>query len=95
MRKAANRTLPDEWATRPKKGFPVPIRYWLREERWYRLVREAFTAGYAREFFDVDAICRLLDDHYAGKANNGRKIWTVYTFLVWYKCFFVDFERMT
>lgn len=94
LRKAANRTLPDEWATRPKKGFPVPIRFWLREERWYKLVREAFTADYAGEFFDVAAICALLDDHYAGRANNGRKIWTVYTFLVWYKCFFVDFKRM-
>ncbi len=94
LRKAANRTLPDEWATRPKKGFPVPIRYWLREERWYRLVREAFTAPYAAEFFDVDAICALLDDHYHDRANNGRKIWTVYTFLVWYKCFFVDFKCM-
>ncbi len=93
LRKAANRTLPDEWATRPKKGFPVPMRFWLREERWYTLVREAFTAEYAGEFFDVGAICRLLDEHYAGKANNGRKIWVIYTFLVWYKCFFVDFVR--
>ena len=94
LRKAANRTLPDEWATRPKKGFPVPIRFWLKEDRWYNLVKEAFTAEYAGEFFDTDALCRLLDDHYHGKANNGRKIWTVYTFLVWYKCFFVDFKRM-
>ncbi|MBR6708987.1 MAG: asparagine synthase (glutamine-hydrolyzing) [Clostridia bacterium] len=82
LRQAANRTLPDEWATRPKKGFPVPIRFWLREERWYKLVREIFSADYAAEFFDRDALLRLLDDHYQGSVNNGRKIWTVYTFLV-------------
>ena len=90
MRAAANKTLPDEWANRPKKGFPVPIRYWLREEKYYTLVKEYFTASYASLFFDTDKLLRLLDDHYTGKASNQRKIWTVFTFLVWYKRFFVD-----
>ena len=90
LRHAANKTLPDEWANRPKKGFPVPIRYWLREEKWYALVKEYFTAAYAAEFFDTDALMKLLNDHYHGKANNQRKIWTVFTFLTWYKRFFVD-----
>ncbi len=90
MRRAANKTLPDEWANRPKKGFPVPIRYWLREEKYYGLVRDYFTSGYAAVFFKPDALMKLLDDHYHGRANNQRKIWTVFTFLVWYKRFFVD-----
>lgn len=90
FRKAANKTLPDEWADRKKQGFPVPIRFWLREERYYNIVKEYFTADYAKEFFEVDKINALLEEHYQGKANNGRKIWTVFTFLVWYKRFFVD-----
>ena len=40
------------------------------------------------EFFDTDALARLLDAHRDGKENNGRKIWTVYTFLVWYRRYF-------
>ena len=91
LRHAANRTLPDEWANRKKKGFPVPIRLWLREEKYAQLVRRYFESAFASEFFDTDALIRLLDDHVAGKANNGRKIWTVFTFLVWYKRFFIDF----
>ena len=90
FRKAANKTLPDEWADRKKQGFPVPIRFWLREEKYYNIVKEYFTADYAKEFFEVDKINALLEEHYVGKANNGRKIWTVFTFLVWYKRFFVD-----
>ncbi len=90
FRKAANKTLPDEWADRKKQGFPVPIRFWLREEKYYNIVKEYFTSDYAKEFFDTTKINALLDDHYAGKANNGRKVWTVFTFLVWYKRFFVD-----
>ena len=37
LRAAANRTLPDDWANREKIGFPVPIRYWLREDKYYGL----------------------------------------------------------
>ena len=91
LRHAANRTLPDEWANRKKKGFPVPIRLWLREEKYAQIVRRYFESAFASEFFDTDALIRLLDDHVAGKANNARKIWTVFTFLVWYKRFFIDF----
>ncbi len=90
MRHAANKTLPDEWANRPKKGFPVPIRYWLREEKYYNIVKESFTSDYAAVFFKPDALMKLLDDHFHERANNQRKIWTVFTFLVWYKRFFVD-----
>lgn len=91
LRHAANRTLPDEWANREKKGFPVPIRLWLREEKYVQIVRRYFESAYASEFFDTDALIKLLDDHASGKANNARKIWTAFTFLVWYKRFFIDF----
>lgn len=87
LRTAANKTLPDEWAHRPKKGFPVPIRTWLREDKYYNIVKKAFTSAVAEEYFDTDALMKLLDDHKTGKANNQRKIWTVYTFLVWHDQF--------
>ncbi len=87
LRTAANKTLPDEWAHRPKKGFPVPIRFWLREDKYYKIVKDAFTTDVAAEYFDVDALLKLLDDHKNGKANNQRKIWTVFTFLTWHKQF--------
>ena len=90
FRKAANKTLPDEWADRKKMGFPVPIRRWLREEKYYNIVKDCITSEYAAEFFDTKLLLSLLDEHYAEKADNGRKIWTVYTFLVWYKRFFID-----
>lgn len=90
LRHAANKTLPDEWAMREKKGFPVPIKYWLAEEKYYNIVKEYFTAEYASIFFDSEKIIQLLDAHRDGKQNNARKIWTIFTFLVWYKRFFID-----
>lgn len=88
LRAASNRTLPDEWANRPKKGFPVPIRNWLREDKYYGIVKDAFTSDTAAEYFDAPRLVSLLDDHKEGRANNGRKIWTAYTFLTWHKQFF-------
>jgi len=90
LRKASCHVLGDEWVNRPKKGFPVPIRFWLREDKYYNIVKEYFTSDYAGEFFDTEKLMRLLDDHKAERVNNGRKIWTVFTFLTWYKRFFID-----
>lgn len=88
LRAAANRTLPDAWANREKKGFPVPIRSWLREDRYYSEVKRVLTSDTAAEYFDTDLLSGLLDAHKNGEANNGRRIWTAYTFLTWHRVFF-------
>ena len=66
----------------------MPIRVWLKEDKYYEKVKTEFTSDIAEKFFDTAALVALLDDHRAGKADLSRKIWTVYTFLVWYKEFF-------
>lgn len=88
MRLAAKRHMPEKSTARPKLGFPVPIRIWLRKEEHYRRVRDAFTSPAAKSFFKVDELLKFLDQHYEGKKDNSRKIWTVYMFLVWYGVYF-------
>ncbi|MCP2034389.1 asparagine synthase (glutamine-hydrolyzing) [Planomicrobium sp. HSC-17F08] len=88
MRLAARKALPEASAARKKIGFPVPIRNWIREERFYHQIKAYFTNADAASFFNVEEIMYLLDEHYEGKANNGRKIWTIFTFLVWYNRYF-------
>jgi asparagine synthase (glutamine-hydrolysing) len=90
LRTAALEVLPPRVANRPKLGFPVPMRVWLREEPWYTRVREALSGPVAERFFDTDQLIALLDEHRAGRMDNHRKIWTVYTFLVWYDVFFPE-----
>ena len=36
LRYAAKEVLPEEWAKRQKKGFPVPIRFWFKEQKILR-----------------------------------------------------------
>jgi asparagine synthase (glutamine-hydrolysing) len=92
LRKTANKVLPDEWAKRPKIGFPVPFYQWIKEEKYYKKIYQLFKKNFVKEFFDQEQILKLLDDHYNNKKNNGRKIWTIYAFLLWYKVYFIDIK---
>lgn len=93
FRKAALSHIPISWAERKKLGFLVPFRVWLTEEKYYLTVKETFSRDFVSEFFDKEKINRLLDDHFAKKANNARKIYTIYSFLLWYEQYFDSTER--
>ena len=90
LRGAAMKQLPESVAHRKKLGFPVPLNDWLREDKYYNMVKEKFTGPVAEKFFNVDEIMRLLDDHKAGKAKNMTKIWSFYSFILWYELYFVN-----
>lgn len=89
LRGAALRQLPERTANKKKLGFPVPLNDWLRQDTYYNMVKDAFTGDIAARFFDRKAILQLLDDHKAGTAHNMKKIWSIYTFILWYEQFFV------
>ncbi len=90
LRCASEKVIPENWAKRPKKGFPVPFSIWIKEEKYYKLVKKMFEQSFVDEFFDKDKILNLLEEHYSNKKNNGRKIYTIYSFLIWYKKYFID-----
>ena len=88
FRDIALEKLPEDWAKRRKLGFPVPFSKWIREDKFYKKVREMFNEEFVSEFFDKEFINKLLTDHYNNKVNNGRKIYNIYIFLIWYKVYF-------
>ncbi len=88
MRLAALKACPPQTANKKKLGFPVPIRVWLKEDKYYNVVKERFTSSDSERFFNTDKLVKLLDEHRAGNYDYSRKIWTVYTFLVWYDVYF-------
>ena len=90
FRRAAFKKLPEEWAKRPKWGFPVPFHYWIKEDKYYNKVKELFSEDFVKEFFKQDNILKMLEEHKNDKAPNGRKIYTIYTFLIWYKKYFIE-----
>ncbi len=94
MRIAALAACPPRTAKKDKLGFPVPIRVWLKEDKYYELVKGYFTSPDAEKFFNTSELVKLLDVHRSGKYDYSRKIWTVFTFLVWYRIYFAEKVQM-
>lgn len=88
MRKAAVRHMPEATAEKEKLGFPVPTRVWLRNEKYYNVVKTKFKGKTAEKFFNTDVLVSWLDSHFSGKEDNSRRVWTIYVFLVWYDIYF-------
>lgn len=89
FRTAAANVLPEEIAFRKKLGFIVPIRIWMADERYNQDVQRLFSSDIAEKFFHVDEIKAIFDEYIGGNSDNWRKVWTIYTFLVWYEEYFV------
>ncbi len=87
FRQVCKETLDSKWANKKKLGFPVPIREWIKDEDVYNNIYKLFSE--ANEFFNTKNIIKLLEEHKKGKRDNSRKIWTIYSFLIWYQEYFV------
>lgn len=89
FRAAALARIPADWAKRRKLGFLVPFRVWLREDKYYNRVKEMFQRDFTAQFFNQELLLRWLAEHKAQVANHHRKIYTVYSFLLWYEQYFI------
>lgn len=90
LRLAAKKVIPNESYKKKKLGFPVPLREWIREEDLYNEIKEKFNSSVANKYFDNKRIMKLLEDHKSGKKDCYKKVWTIYTFIVWYLQFFPE-----
>ncbi len=89
LREAARRYIPTEAYNKKKLGFPVPLREWMKDKDIYEEIKKKFNGKIAKKFFKIDQINKLLESHYNNKKDNYKKIWTIYTFIVWYQEYFV------
>ena len=88
FRTAAARILPEEVAFRKKLGFIVPIRHWMADENYNGPVKEMIFSDTASIFFNMEEVQKIWDEYTGGNSDLWRKIWTIYTFLVWYDQYF-------
>ena len=88
FRTAAAKVLPEEIAFRKKLGFIVPIRIWMADDRYNQDVRAKLFSDTSKKFFNPDKVKEIFDSYVGGESDNWRKIWTLYTFLVWYEIYF-------
>lgn len=90
LRLAALKNTPKASTERKKLGFPVPIRVWLREEKYYNRVKEVLLRPYMTKLFKEKEMLALLDAHYTGRKDYSRKLWCLYCFGIWYADFFPE-----
>ncbi|HEY0487091.1 MAG TPA: asparagine synthase (glutamine-hydrolyzing) [Mycobacteriales bacterium] len=83
LRRALEGIVPPHIVNRPKLGFPVPTRVWLKSVM-YEWARDIIGSSGAGELLDLPYALNLLEAHRRGDADHSRKIWTVLVFCVWY-----------
>ena len=88
LRKAASKVLPEEISYRKKLGFVVPIRMWMADDRYNADVKRLFDSKIAEKFFNVAEIKSIFNEYIDGNSDNWRKVYVIYTFLLWYEIYF-------
>ena len=86
LRRALAKIVPPHVLNRPKLGFPVPIRLWLRNEM-YDWACGIIADSKTDELLDKDAVRALLDEHRMGRLDRSRPIWTLLVFMIWHGIF--------
>lgn len=86
LRKAMEGIVPEAIVNRPKLGFPVPLRDWLRTPASDILFEEIRYSG-IEEIFNTNIIEKMFIQHRSNKGDYSRRIWLIYFFSVWYNLF--------
>lgn len=88
LREAAKKVIPNDWANKKKLGFPVPMAQWLREDKYYNIIKKYFNNETSQQYFDTKYLMKIIDEHKNKTKDNSRKIWIIYMFLLWHEVFF-------
>ncbi|MBO7162567.1 MAG: asparagine synthase C-terminal domain-containing protein, partial [Clostridia bacterium] len=84
--------LNSETVVRPKKGYPVPVRIWLKDEL-FDWAKNILLNNPAPQFIDEQYIISLLEKHASGKGDYYRQIWAVIAFMTWYRLYVTEADK--
>ena len=86
LKKAMKGLLPKEILNRKKKGFNVPVAYWINAGL-KELVRDQFEESKIKRegFFNPTYVQQLLTEHAEGTRDHRKLIWTLLVFELWYE----------
>jgi asparagine synthase (glutamine-hydrolysing) len=87
LRRALEPIVPAHVLNRPKLGFPVPIRHWLRAGPLLEWAHEVVNASATDQLIDLSAVRRMLDEHRCGTSDHSRRLWTLLIFMLWHAIF--------
>ncbi len=88
LKRSLRSLLPPEILNRPKKGFGVPLGFWIRGDLRALFQDMLSPARIARQgIFNESAVDRLLSEHIAGRQDHRKKLWNLFVFQMWYQTY--------
>jgi asparagine synthase (glutamine-hydrolysing) len=85
LKRAVEKWLPRPIVHRQKRGFSVPIAQWMRKELRPRLDETLAEEKLKRQaVFNVGFVRRLLEQHWSGRTDHRKSLWTLFCFQLWY-----------
>ncbi len=84
LKRVAARHVPRECVYRPKEGFSIPIKNWLKDE-FRGLIENYLAPQRLRQegIFDPAIVDRLWQEHLANRANHSHLLWSLLVFEQW------------
>jgi asparagine synthase (glutamine-hydrolysing) len=83
LKRAMRDRLPPGIATRPKQGFSIPMKNWIRGELLEFTRDEIFSSQVIAGHFRKDALERLWKEHQERRHNHSHLFWTLLNLSVW------------
>ena len=84
FREAAQRYVGREIAFREKRGFPVPVRKWMRKEPYKTQILDMLTGTLARDTLTCADTEGILKAFYAARDDSvWKQIWEMYVLICW------------
>ena len=86
LREAMKRLLPASILDRPKVGFKVPVAEWFRGPmRAYLIDHLCDRDSHTRAYYQPQTLQRILNEHFEGKQNHEKLLWTMLTLEIWHR----------
>ncbi|WP_216901134.1 asparagine synthase (glutamine-hydrolyzing) [Nocardia alni] len=90
LRRALAEIVPPHVLHRPKLGFPVPLRHWLRGPELYDWAATQIAESQTDHLLHKAAVKAMLEAHRTGEVDHSRRLWTVLIFMIWHGIFVED-----
>ena len=88
LRDAVRDVVPRSILQRRKMGFPVPLGRWLREQGRAAIDEMVLSPrARGRGLFEPAVVAALVDEHRAGGADHGERLWLLLNLEIWQRLF--------
>jgi asparagine synthase (glutamine-hydrolysing) len=84
LRRSIADMVPHQAIARPKQGFSMPMKHWLRNDL-VPLARELLLSESSAEWFSRPYCHQLLEEHISGRRNHAHILWNLMV-LQWWRC---------